>query len=130
MKEYLLIKEACVKVGITAYMLNKLIEEGKVRVKETSDISRHSDSRLRYVCLQDILDAQSGLELRFMDIGQVMKEYGITPNAVRHQIRRRRLRWRRNGVTLQPCVSDLELFIREARTKPAGQPESAIIHSA
>ncbi|MDR1242225.1 MAG: hypothetical protein LBM00_05520 [Deltaproteobacteria bacterium] len=127
---YLPINEASGKAGITIYMLNKLIEDGKVRVKETSDISRHSNSRLRYVCLQDIIDAQSDLELSYIDISRVGSVYGLTSNAVRHQIKKHRLRWRRNGVHLQPCSSDLDLFVQDSKTKPVGRPKGTLSASS
>jgi hypothetical protein len=127
---YLPINEACGKAEITIYMLNKFIDDGKVRVKETTDISRHRKSRLRYVCLQDIIDAQSGLELSYIDISRVGSIYGITPNAVRYQIKNHRLRWRRNGVHIQPCVSDLDLFVQDTRAKPVGRPKDVLSGSA
>jgi hypothetical protein len=127
---YLPINEALGKAGISMYMLNRLVENGKVRVKETSDISRHSNSRLRYVCLQDIIDALSGLELSYIDISRVSSVYGLTPNAVRHQIKNRRLRWRRDGVHLQPCAADLDLFVQGFKAKPVNRPKGMAAGSA
>lgn len=111
MNGYLSPKEACERGGITPYMLSKLLEEGKVREMQTTDITRGLKSLLRFVCLQDILDAKAGLELSFTDIHNVAAQYGVTPGAIRFHIKRRRIRWRRCGMKLQPCSDDVDLFL-------------------
>jgi len=130
MKGYLPLSEACRETGMTLYALNSLIDTGMVRVKKTSDITRGGAKRQRYVFLQDILDAQSGLELSYMDISKVYSVYGLTASAVREQIKKHRLRWRRRGVHLQPCVSDLEAFLQEVEDKTSGHKESDLGRSA
>ncbi len=109
MNGYLPLHEACDKAGITLRMLNRLIAEGKVRVKDTCCILK-GRPQIRYVAYQDIIDAQTGFEPAYIDIQNVDAEYGITPQAVRQQIEKRRLRWRRVGARLQPCVQDLDMF--------------------
>lgn len=122
MTGYLLAKEACERSGITPYILNKLIDEGKVRMKETTDITRGGGTvLLRFVCFQDILDVQAGLEPAFIDLQHVGTIYGITPGAVRFHIKKRRIRWRRNGLKLQPCKPDLDQFLQGNHQQGAGQ---------
>lgn len=123
MNGYLPVREACDKTGMTLYFLNKLIDEGKVRMHETSNITKRRNLQIRLVCTQDIMDAQSGVELRYIDIKSVGDLYGITPNAVQYQIKRNRLRWRRNGMHLQVCVSDLKQFLQPIGNKPDGSPK-------
>jgi len=130
MKGYLTLSEACSETGMTLYALNNLIGAGIVRVKKTSDIARGNSVKQRYVLLQDILDAQSGLESSYMDISKVYSVYGLTTSAVRDQIKKHRLRWKRRGVHLQVCVSDLEEFFQEAEGKTSGHKKGAMRYSA
>ncbi|MDL2313946.1 hypothetical protein LJC36_03080 [Desulfovibrio sp. OttesenSCG-928-C14] len=126
MNGYLPAKEACVKTGMTLYLLNKLINDGRIRLKETSDITKRRNSRIRLVCVQDIIDVQTGVELRYLGVKRVGEEFDITPNAVRYQIKHHRLRWRRNGVYLEVCISDLEHFLRPAHEKSNGSPRGLL----
>lgn len=127
MNGYLPISEACGKTGTTLYLLTKLIDEGRVRMKETSDITKRRNTQLRLVCIQDIIDAQSEIELRYIDIKSVGDIYGITPNAVRYQIRRHRLRWKRNATCLQVCISDLEQFLQFFAEKLDGNSKDSVL---
>lgn len=113
MNGYLLVHEACDKAEITSRMLNRLIADGKVRVKDTCFILKGRSQQVRYVAYQDIIDAQTGFEPDYVDIQHVSAKYGITPQAVRQQIQKHRVRWRRVGAHLQPCGPDLDMF-REA----------------
>ena len=117
MNGYLPLHEACDKAGITLRMLNRLIAEGKVRVKDTCFILK-GRPQVRYVVYQDIIDAQTGVEPGYIDLQHVDTEYGVTPQAVRHHIQKLRIRWRRVGAHLQPCVPDLDMFLSEARQSP------------
>lgn len=120
MTGYIPVNEACIKARISLYMLNKYINEGKVRVKDTTDMTQKNRTRVRYVSYQDILDVLNCLELSYVDIKLVKSLFGISPRVVRYQIKNHRLRWRRNGSSLQPCVVDLELYVS------GSTPESAV----
>ena len=130
MTEYLPPHEACEKAGITLYHLEKLIAHGKVRFQETTDITGKRQAPLRFVCAGDILDAQNGVELSFIDIKNVPEEYGITTSAVRYHIKRGRLRWRRTGLNLQPCKADLDQFVQGAFSLPCNHPNGSILPQA
>jgi hypothetical protein len=117
MNGYLPVHEACAKAGITSRMLTRLIAEGKVRAQDTHDKAKSGRPLVRYVSFQDILDAQTGLGLNYIDIHKVGSEFGIAPRCVRYQIRHHRLRWRREGAYLQPCIPDLDMFIKQAASK-------------
>lgn len=129
MNGYLPPHEACEKTGISIYTLTKLIEQGKVRTQETTDITSSSSNKLKFVCLDDISDALDGRELEYVDISLVGSEYGITPSAVRYQIKRGRLRWRRQGDSLQSCKPDLDQFVEGATSRPSGRPKGTIRES-
>lgn len=126
MNGYLPPHEACEKAGITAYVLTKLIGQGKVRTLSTVDITSSRNSPLKFVCLQDIRDALAGIELVYVDISVACTQYGVTPSAVRYHIRRGRVRWRRDGTALQPCKPDLDLFVEDADTRPSGRPRTRV----
>ena len=111
MNGYVPADEACKKAGITLRILNRLIAEGQVRVKDTSCIQQGRRPQIRYVVYQDILDAQAGVELSYIALHNVSERYGISPRAVRHQIEGRRVRWRRVGAQLQPCAPDLDMLV-------------------
>lgn len=130
MSGYLPVKEACVKTGMTLYLLNKLVEEGKVRLKETSDITKRRSSRIQLVCVQDIIDAQTGVELHYLGIKNAGEAYDISTNAVRYQIKHRRLRWRRTGTHLEVCISDLEQFLQPTDGKTNGSARGFLGKSA
>lgn len=130
MNGYVSISEACNKAMLSHYQLNKLIEEGKVRIKDTTDITKRSSSRLRSVCLQDIFDAKSGIVLPYIDISDVGEIFDLTPGSARYLIKSGRLRWRRENSHTQLCRSDLELFVKDAQCKPAGRPKGSISRSA
>jgi hypothetical protein len=126
MTDYLPAKKACEKAGITLHALNKLIEVGKVRELHTTDITQRPQLRLRVVCLRDILDVKSGLELVFTDMRTAAEKYGVTPSAIHYHIKRHRIRWRRGG-TLQPCAADLDILLRpdgKDADSRNGQPSS------
>lgn len=130
MKGYLPIDKACAIKDITLYVMEKLIDEGKVRAKESINIGGGKNAKLLFVCLQDVTDALMGVDLPYIDIGQVEAAFGITPRVVRFHIGNHRFRWRRDGQRLQPCISDLEAYIRHTKNKPAGRSKSAIGSSA
>lgn len=92
-------------------------------MKKTSDVTKRRNFQVRLICIQDIIDAQSERDLRYIYIRNVGGVYGITPNAVRYQIRHHRLRWRRLGTNLQVCVSDLEQFILPINGKSVDRPK-------
>lgn len=121
MTGYIPINEACAKAEISRYMLNKYISEGKVRAKDTTDMTKKGRRRVRYVSYQDILDELNGLELNYVDIKLVNSMFGITPRVVRYQIKNHRLRWRRKGTSRQPCVADLELYVSGSMPEPAAK---------
>ena len=130
MNGYLPDNEACEKLGMKLYALNKLIDAGKVRMKETSNLTKRRHSPVRLVCIQDIMDAQSNIELRYIDVKSVGDVYGLTPNAVRYHIMHHRLRWRRQGANLQACADDLDIFVLPVNAKPVGRPKGLLGHSA
>ncbi len=123
MNDYLPAREACAKAGITLRMLTRLIAEGKVRAQDTYNNAHKEQAMVRYVAFQDIIDAQTGLDLNYIDIQKVGAEYGITPRAVRYQIQHNRLRWRREGARLQPCIPDLDMFIKGVDRAPERKPQ-------
>lgn len=130
MTGYIPINEACVRAGISVYMLNKYVSEGKIRVKDTTDMTKKGRAKVRYVSYQDILDAQNGLELDYVGIKQVDSMFGIASRVVRYQVENHRLRWRRNGTNLQVCVSDLELYASGSMPESAARSKATLSQAA